>query len=151
MFRFLAPEPGIALLLIIPSVLYSRFERCRSCKRRIRVSRCEGKDRSDFEAYAFLTIRVQHLVTFSSIRRRCALPQGPTASIVVDQLSCKQVSSLREGCRMQKWILSIVSLFCLFHMCTGRRPLLRLASGKTLVIVAVSWHCCSHTAAVRVA
>ena len=94
-FRFLAPEPGIALLLIIPSVLYSRFERCRSCKRRIRVSRCEGKDRSDFEAYAFLTIRVQHLVTFSSIRRRCALPQGPTASIVVDQLQTGKLSSRR--------------------------------------------------------
>jgi hypothetical protein len=40
---FLAPEPGIALLLIIPSVLYSQFERCRSCQD-FRVSRFEGKD-----------------------------------------------------------------------------------------------------------
>ena len=38
-----------------------------------------------------------------------------------------------------------------FHLSTGRRPLLRLASGKSLTVVAVSLHCCSQTAAVGVA
>lgn len=40
---FLAPEPVIASLVKIPSVLYSQFERCRSYKD-FRVSRFEGKD-----------------------------------------------------------------------------------------------------------